>query len=104
MQARDEAEQRVDALTDDHVRRRHAVARRDRVLEIVVLGVAVHPAVGRCLAHRRDRARRGAEGALVGTEPRAERTASRALQRLRADERHAGGQLGDDRGQRRGHR
>ncbi len=92
VQARDDAEERVDALTDDHVRRRHAVACRDRLLEVVVLGVAVLPAVGRCRVHRRDRARRGAEGALVGTEPRAERTSSRALQRLRADERHAGGQ------------
>ena len=104
VQASDDAEQCVDALTDDHVRRRHAVACRDRVLEVVVLGVAVLPAVARRLVHRRDGARRGAEGALVGTEPRAERTSSCALQRLRADERHAGGQLGDDRRQRRGHR
>ena len=44
VQARDDPEQRVDALADHHVGRRHAVPCSDRVLEVVVLRIAVHPA------------------------------------------------------------
>ena len=97
-QAHDVAEQSVDALAHHDVLRLHAVLRGQRVLEVVVLGIAVFPGIGRLLAHRLDGARRRAEHALVGADAGAEQAAALALLRFRPDEGHGRGQLLDDGG------
>ena len=96
-QAHRVAEQRVDAFADHDVRGRQPQFLRQRRLQIVILGIAIHPAFGRRLSHGGDGFRRRAEDALVGAEPGPEHDATRALLRLRADERHRRGQRGDDR-------
>jgi hypothetical protein len=88
--------QAVDALADDDVVEPDAVELGERGAQLVTFGIGVHPIAVRRGAHGGKRLRRGAEQTLVGAKPRAERLAAAALLRLRADERHEGGQAFDE--------
>ena len=95
----DEVEQPVYAFADDDIVEADAEMRGERRLEVVIVGVAIHPHVAaRPPASRAITDGRRAEAALVGADARAEDRAARPLLRLRPDEGHGGGQGGDDRG------
>src|SRR5262249_9106741 len=89
---------RVDALAHHDVLGPDAMTLGERGLQVVVLGIAVFPALRRRLRHGGDGAWRWAEHVLVGADARAEHPAAAALLRLGADERHRGRERADDRG------
>ena len=90
-----EPEQGVDAAVDGDVARRDAVMARDGRLELVHLGVAVHPRLRGGRAHRLDGPRRRPEHALVRADARAERPPAHPLLGLGPDEGHGRGKAGD---------
>src|SRR6185312_6429096 len=69
-----------------------------RQLEVVIVGVAIHPHVAGDLLHARDDARRGAETTFVGAHPGTENPPARPLLRLWPDERDSRGKRADDGG------
>jgi hypothetical protein len=73
--------------------------RGQRLLQIVILGIAVFPGLGGCPFHGRDGLRRWSKYAFIGADAGAEGAAAVAILRLRPDERHGRGQLVDDRGE-----
>ena len=93
------AEQPVDPLADRDVGGRDAELRRQRLLQIVVFGIAVFPILGRRRAHRVDGLGRRAEQAFIGAQPGPEQPAALALLRFRPDERHRRRQALDDGGE-----
>src|SRR6185312_10194663 len=70
-----------------------------RQLEVVIVGVAIHPHVAGDLLHARDDARRGAETAFVCAHPGTENPPARPLLCLWPDERNSRGKRADDGGE-----
>ena len=70
---------------------------RQRRPDLVVLGIAVLPHLRRRLPHGGDHLGRRAEHALIRPDAGAEQRAGAALQRLRPDEGHGGGERLDKR-------
>jgi len=87
------AEQRIDPLAHHDVLEADAMMLSDSCLEVVILGIGVHPTFCSGLLHRRDRARRWTENALIRPDSRTELASARAFLSFRPDERHSRRQL-----------
>ena len=63
-------EQGIDATIDRNVFDPDPVVASDCYFEVVLFGIAIHPALRRRLRHRRNHLGRWAEPAFIGADPR----------------------------------